>query len=710
MVVVRIAVRIGFWGVVLATPVLGFWLASALVAYVNGPRWAVLLGGALLFPLGPVAWEAWATLRRRRSMARAREALGPVDRVRFDARGRRITTLPDRLLLRTLALNLPFLLALGAWAPELTLTAAATRGDWMLDGVAAPWADTARRWLVAAGDAAQRYNGQFEDNPYQDLAETRVDRVPAPEEVEPPTVAPVPEPALIVTVRLPPEVTAQVRQQLLQGDTAVELPPGEAVALSATFGDGRKLGCSWTAVAGGPPEVALAEADGKWALGGVPCEELRAPNPTWRPELRLETRRIGDWIAKTAAELRLADPDVAKVLGERGALEPGETLFRATDGSWVVLGPPVVAPDQVVAVHLATPYLRVELTAAGRDALCAATTGRGGYRFGAVVERELRFVHLIEEAQCTGFVPLELGTRAIQHDWPAGVVPEGGAAGIAWPPASEPHPLAATLADESIDRLGQQIAAQTDGDLEAARLVHDWIALHVAYDAESLLPGRRAPQDADTVFRTGKGVCAGYSNLFVALGRAAGLDPAYVTGNVRARDGDLAGSSHAWNAVKIDGKWALLDVTWDAGSLRDEDGRYEARYRTDYLFAPPAVFRGDHLPEHDAWQLHPTPLSRGEFIRQPMVTPSFHAAGLVLVAPDRPQVDARGSVEVQLRNEGRRSLIANLGGQSCGVVGEREVTVRCDLPAPGAYELDLFQAARGARRHEWVGRVRVNAR
>ena len=158
-------------------------------------------------------------------------------------------------------------------------------------------------------------------------------------------------------------------------------------------------------------------------------------------------------------------------------------------------------------------------------------------------------------------------------------------------------------------------------------------------------------------------MCAGYANLFVALARAAGLDAAYLTGNVRSEDGELAGTSHAWNAVRIDGYWALLNVTWDAGVV--EDGRFVAKYRTAYLFTPPSVFRVNHLPEHDAWQLHPSPISRGAFIRQPNVTPSFHAAGLTLVSPDRAQVDAKDAVEVRLTNPQRRSILARLGGQRC---------------------------------------------
>ena len=53
----------------------------------------------------------------------------------------------------------------------------------------------------------------------------------------------------------------------------------------------------------------------------------------------------------------------------------------------------------------------------------------------------------------------------------------------------------------------------------------------------------------------GKGVCAGYSAAFKLLADAAGLENIVVTGYL---DGSLP---HAWNKVKIDGEWYIIDTT-----------------------------------------------------------------------------------------------------------------------------------------------------
>ena len=100
-------------------------------------------------------------------------------------------------------------------------------------------------------------------------------------------------------------------------------------------------------------------------------------------------------------------------------------------------------------------------------------------------------------------------------------------------------------------------------------------------------------------------VCEGYARLMVALGKAAGLEIAYVTGyirdarrNVDATASDdtiqatLDGYRHAWNAVKIDGSWLFVDATWDDPVTADG----AQQLSSTYLFTPPQLFVLDHLP------------------------------------------------------------------------------------------------------------------
>ena len=58
----------------------------------------------------------------------------------------------------------------------------------------------------------------------------------------------------------------------------------------------------------------------------------------------------------------------------------------------------------------------------------------------------------------------------------------------------------------------------------------------------------------------GSAVCSGYANTFYLFCKAAGLDCEYVRGESVPKKDDFG---HAWNRVKVDGKWYYVDCTWD---------------------------------------------------------------------------------------------------------------------------------------------------
>ena len=58
-------------------------------------------------------------------------------------------------------------------------------------------------------------------------------------------------------------------------------------------------------------------------------------------------------------------------------------------------------------------------------------------------------------------------------------------------------------------------------------------------------------------------VCAGYSRILQCALNSIGIDCKYISGDTDSeRD-----SNHAWNQVKIDGKWYNTDITWDRDDI-----------------------------------------------------------------------------------------------------------------------------------------------
>lgn len=54
---------------------------------------------------------------------------------------------------------------------------------------------------------------------------------------------------------------------------------------------------------------------------------------------------------------------------------------------------------------------------------------------------------------------------------------------------------------------------------------------------------------------------------------------------------------HAWNAVKIDGTWYLMDATWDAGSVGENKLFTRNVEDYSYFLIDPGVFKETYTPE-----------------------------------------------------------------------------------------------------------------
>ncbi|MBL8955230.1 MAG: hypothetical protein JNK82_30930 [Myxococcaceae bacterium] len=262
-----------------------------------------------------------------------------------------------------------------------------------------------------------------------------------------------------------------------------------------------------------------------------------------------------------------------------------------------------------------------------------------------------------------------------------------------------------TAADEAdLQTVGEFFKREEPEPFARVKGLHDWVVTRLRYDEDAIKPGAvRPPQDAVHVFGARKAVCEGYARLMVALGKVTGDDIVYLVGDVRDDDGSANPSPHAWNAVQVRGKWYLVDATWDDPTGVDE-------YRTDYLFIPPSVAVFDHLPWEKRWQMLSTPLSRGDFLRQPLVGPGMSRVGLTLVTPERSTVEVDGPLDVELENPSGAKLWLTYGDANtdCGFNSETKAHWRCDLPS-GLSRVRLWHSTNG-QGYEYLAELRVTRR
>ncbi|MDR1560097.1 MAG: hypothetical protein LBS84_10460 [Clostridiales bacterium] len=116
---------------------------------------------------------------------------------------------------------------------------------------------------------------------------------------------------------------------------------------------------------------------------------------------------------------------------------------------------------------------------------------------------------------------------------------------------------------EIYQRVNQIVSEYVTPDMseyEKELVLHDYLVLNTVYDTSQ---PDEIPWDSHTPYGAlikGLAVCNGYSDSFKLLMDAAGIECEIVYGEAGA-DGEIV--KHAWNRVKIDGDYYLVDVTWD---------------------------------------------------------------------------------------------------------------------------------------------------
>ena len=92
-------------------------------------------------------------------------------------------------------------------------------------------------------------------------------------------------------------------------------------------------------------------------------------------------------------------------------------------------------------------------------------------------------------------------------------------------------------------------------DEDKALSLHQWLTENSYYDLSFTWYG------PEGVLLHGTGVCESYARAYGLLLDEAGLENILLTGTAKNADGTQ--ELHAWNLVKVNGKWKHVDVTWD---------------------------------------------------------------------------------------------------------------------------------------------------
>lgn len=208
---------------------------------------------------------------------------------------------------------------------------------------------------------------------------------------------------------------------------------------------------------------------------------------------------------------------------------------------------------------------------------------------------------------------------------------------------------------KSVNVLAEKINADFKTDEDKARAIFTWIAKNVKYDLaayglreapvafsfrtqeEKELKLRKFKDDlALKTLKTKKGVCEGYSTLYESLANETGLEAVIIPGTSKSHPTHIGkqpgASDHAWNAVKINGQWRLLDVTWAAGTVTGEKPAFQFKFNDKYFLTDPEVFVLNHYPDKEKWLLSDS-ITKDHFADTPLYYGNYLMGGYEFMSP-----------------------------------------------------------------------------
>ena len=139
---------------------------------------------------------------------------------------------------------------------------------------------------------------------------------------------------------------------------------------------------------------------------------------------------------------------------------------------------------------------------------------------------------------------------------------------------------------ERVERAAKLATADLESDYDKARAIHGYVADLLHYDLD--YANHKSPSTyvaAEEVFDKKIAVCEGYTNLTIALLRSIGIPAIFVEGYALGIDSvnydwdkiDFTSSNHSWVEAYVDGRWVVMDPTWDSKNTYENGKKVEIK-------------------------------------------------------------------------------------------------------------------------------------
>ncbi len=172
----------------------------------------------------------------------------------------------------------------------------------------------------------------------------------------------------------------------------------------------------------------------------------------------------------------------------------------------------------------------------------------------------------------------------------------------------------------STEKLAFAITKNAKSDNDKVLAIYKWITSNISYDNELRLSPKLQKEFYTSeenvlkkVLERRMALCGGFAFLFKSLCEDVGISAEVIHGFTKDYSGKIRKAkqpNHTWNAVKLNGKWQLLDITWaiSYGSKSSTDDYWFLTKATNFIYT--------HYPEESKWTLLEKPISFSEFQKQ----------------------------------------------------------------------------------------------
>ena len=188
------------------------------------------------------------------------------------------------------------------------------------------------------------------------------------------------------------------------------------------------------------------------------------------------------------------------------------------------------------------------------------------------------------------YLNIETKKKAFSTSYNVYIAPEEGQTYFAKGFSSETE---VRIAMKKIENVKEYVKSKLSGNLQKdIKFIHDYLLENVEYDGTNGQSGTYTIYGALVNKRC---VCEGYARAFKYLADMAGIENVLMQGIAINTNG--VKEKHAWNAVNMNGRWYLIDTTWDDPIILGS-GIVLASTHYKYYLKGTNTFYKDHEPEY----------------------------------------------------------------------------------------------------------------